>query len=87
MKIMEESHNYKIGKVPVGELLFKLMIKKSFINMRPMSTVMRNNLSFLDTYMSTVNLDVSIFNQYVKLNLTRLQACGDNSYDLMFNLF
>ena len=60
---MVERHKYKIFQLPVGYILFKTLMKNDVIDTRETSTVMRNNFSSFDTYMYTVNLDVSKFNQ------------------------
>ena len=36
--------------------------------------------------MSTVNLDIEKFNQYVKVNVDGLKSRGEKMYDLMINL-
>ena len=84
---MTEIHKYRIGQLPVGELLFKLLIKVSATDTREMRMVTSNNISSLYTYMSTVNSDVSKFNLYVKLNLTGLKVRVEKLDDLMSKLF
>ena len=37
--------------------------------------------------MSTVNLDIEKFNQYVKVNVDGLKSRGEKMYDIMINLF
>ena len=37
--------------------------------------------------MSTLNLDIEKFNQYVKVNVDGLKSRGEKMYDLMINLF
>ena len=53
----------------MGEFLFKLMIKNAIIETRATATHLRENLTNLDTYNSTVNSDIENFNQYVKVNV------------------
>ena len=84
---MADIHKFKNCQLPVGEILFKFMMQKSVIDTRATSTVMRNNLSSFDNYISTVKSDASKFNQYMKLNLIGLQSRGENSGDLMSKLF
>ena len=45
-------------ETPVGELLFKLMMKKPIIDTISTATHLWDNLANLDTYMPTVNLDI-----------------------------
>ena len=71
----------------MGELIFKLMMQKAVINTRALATYLRENIINMDTYMSTVNLDIKNFNQYVKVNVDGLIARGERTDDLMINLF
>ena len=71
----------------VGELILKLMMQKSVKDTRATSTYLRENLTNLDTYMSTVNSDIENFNHYVKMNVDGLKARGEQTDDLMINLF
>ena len=76
MKIMAYIHKYNIVQLTMGEILFKLLIQKLVIDTRETSMVMSNNLSLLGTYISNVKSDMSKFNQYMKLNITKLQSHG-----------
>ena len=87
MKIVAESNNYMYNDTPVGELLFKLMMKKSTIDTRATSTHLMENLTSLNTYMSTVNLDIENFNQYVEVNVDGLKERCERTDNLMINLF
>ena len=71
----------------VSEFLFKLMIQKSVIDKRATSTHLRENLTNLDAYMSTVNSDIENFNQYVQVNVDGLKARGESTHNLIINLF
>ena len=71
----------------MGELLFKFILQKLVINTRAAATYLGYNITNLDTYMSTVNLDIKNSNQYVKVNVDGLKARGDRTDDLMINLF
>ena len=82
-----ESGKYTDNEMSVGELLLKLMLQKAVINTRSTATYIRENLTNLDTYMSTVNSDIDNFNQYVKMNMDRLKSRGERTDDLMINLF
>ena len=76
LKILAESQKYHTRESPCGPLLFKLLMQKAIIDTRATATMFRDNLSSLDTYMSSVNSDVKRFNDYVKLNSEGLKACG-----------
>ena len=51
------------GETPVGELLFKLMMKKSIIDTRATETHLQENLKNLDIFLLTVNSNIENFNQ------------------------
>ena len=75
------------NETPVDELLLKLMVKELVIDTMEIATYLRDNLTNLDNYMSTVNSDTEKFNQYVKVNIDGLKARGERTDDLMINLF
>jgi hypothetical protein len=62
-------------------------MQKAVIDTHATSSLLRENLSNLDTYMSTVKSNIKEFNKYVKVNWEGLTACGKNCDDLMINLF
>ena len=73
LKIVVESSKYMDDDTPVGELLFKLMMQKAIIDTRATATHLRENITNLDTYMSTVNSNIEKFNQYVNVNVDGLK--------------
>ena len=87
LKIVAESDKYMEGETPVGEILFKFMMKKAVIDTSTTATYLRCKHTNIDTYMSTVKLDIKNFNQYVKVNVDGLKARGERTNDLMINLF
>ena len=58
LKIISKSNKYHIAGVPCTALLWKLLMQKSVIENRATTTQYRTNLSSLDVYMATVNLDI-----------------------------
>ena len=86
-KMLAEAPNYHIAGVPCGMLLVKLLLRKAIVDTRATSTMFRENLSGLDSYVASVNSDVSKINQYVKLNYEGLKARGERCDDIMANLF
>ena len=86
-KILAERDQYHINGIPSGLLLFKLLMQKAIIDTWATSSLMRENLSNLDSYMSTVKSDIEEFNRYVKLNYQGLQARGERYNDMMIHLF
>lgn len=91
LKILAEQSKYHVGagndRRPSGALLFKLLMQKAVIDTRATASFLRENLSSLDTYMSTIKSDIEEFNKYVKMNWEGLKARGERCDDLMINLF
>ena len=85
-KILAERSQYHINGIPSGPLHFKLLMQKAIIDTWATSSLMRENLSNLDSYMTTVKSDVEEFNRYVKLNYQGLQARGKRCDDIMIHL-
>jgi hypothetical protein len=87
LKILAERDKYHINHVPCGPLLFKLLMQKAIIDTRATASLFRDNLSSLDTYIVTVNSNITDFNDYVKRNYEGLRARGERCDDIMTNLF
>ena len=87
LDVLAERDRYTIDGHQSGSLFFKLLMKKSVIDNRATASHLRTNLINLDSYMSTVNSNIRLFNQYVKINLEGLKALRENHDDLMVNLF
>jgi hypothetical protein len=91
LKIFTEQDKYHIGAAndctPSGPILFKLLMQKAIIDMRATSSLLRENLSGLDTYMATIKSNIKEFNEDVKQNYERLLAHGERCDDIMINLF
>ena len=87
LKVVAESNKYIDDDTPVGEFLFKLMIQNAIIETKATYTHLRENLTNLDTYMSTVNLDIENFNNDVKVNVDRLKERGERTDDLIIKLY
>ena len=75
------------GLTLVGNLLFKLMMQKAVIYTMETATSLKENLTNLDTYMSTLNSDIENLNQYMKVNVDGLKARIERTDDLFINLF
>ena len=78
---------YYIDGKPDGPLLFKTIIMKAHVDTRATSTVIRMNLSSLDAYILTVNSNITTFNEYVRAQVYSLAARGEETQDLLVNLF
>ena len=86
-KVLAETSKYTVQNELVGPLLFKLLIQKAIVDTRATASHMREQLTSLDAYMATVNSNVAVFNQHVKVNVEGLHARGQTTDDLMTNLF
>ena len=72
---------------PCGILLLKVIIRESHIDTNATTTSIRNKLSNLDDYISTIGQDITKFNGYVQNLLTALETRGETTHDLLANLF
>jgi hypothetical protein len=62
-------------------------MQKAVIDTRATASLLRKNISSLDTHMSVVKSNIEDFNKYVKVNYEGLKARGERCDDLMINLF
>ena len=72
---------------PDGPSLFKVIISKAHVDTCATSTVIRMNLSSLDTYILKINCNILTFNEYVRAQVYALAARGEQTQDLLVNLF
>jgi len=70
-----------------GPLLFKCILTRSHVDTRATSTVIRMNLSSLDHHISTINYNITTFNEYVRSQQNSLASRGEVTQDLLVNLF
>ena len=86
-KILAERDKYHINHVPCGPLLYKLLLQKAIVDNRATSNLMRANLTELVPYMETIDYNIELFNEYVKLNYEGLNARGEVCSDIIIYLF
>ena len=91
-KVANEKQTYTIRvrneDVYDGVCFLKAIIDIAYTNTRSSATVIRYNLSSLDTYMATLkDSDIVAFHRYVKDNVNKLAAAGESTNDLLVNLF
>ena len=79
--------DYMIQEMPSGNLLLRVIIRESHIDTNASASAVRQKLSNLDVYMATVDSDIAKFNQYVKQQLAILASRGEQTMDLLTNLF
>jgi len=85
--IQNMDNQYTIDGKPDGPSLLKIIIMKAHVDTRATSTVIRMNLSSLDTYIQSINSNISTFNEYVRAQVYSLAARGEETQDLLVNLF
>ena len=86
-KIMVWEGQYKINGFTSGNLLLKIIIRESHLDSNATTTVIRRQLSSLDTYINTIGCDITKFNAHVQKLLEGLSARGETTHDLLTNLF
>ena len=87
LKIVSEADMYTVNNTKCGPLLFKFLMSKAVIDSRATVSHIRENLASLDTYMIKVQSNITLFNDYVKSQITNLKARGEKSEDLLTNLW
>ena len=70
-----------------GVALLKVIIRESHLDTNATTNSIRTKLSNLDMYIATVNSDIGLFNQYVKMLIQSLTARNQGTSDLLINLF
>ena len=78
---------YSIGNSPSGVLFLKYIISESHVDTNATLLLIREQLTSLHDYMSTVDSDITKFNQHVKNLMNSLAARGATTQDLLANLF
>jgi hypothetical protein len=86
-KILTEADRYTVNQIKSGPMLFKVLMTKAAVDTRATVLHIRTALSNLDSYMSIVKGDVNKFNQYVRQLRPDLLARGEQTTDLLGNLF
>jgi hypothetical protein len=87
LRIVSEAESYTVEGTHSGVMLFKLLMRKANTDTRATASQLRENLTNLDSYMSTIDSNIELFNQHVKVNRDGLTARGESSDDLIINLF
>jgi hypothetical protein len=87
LRIVSEAESYTMGVTHSGIMLFKLLMRKANTDTRATASQLRENLTNLESYMSTIDWNIELFNQHVKVNCDGLTTRGESSDDLTVNLF
>jgi len=86
-KAMIFHQDYYKGQTPIGAAYLKILIWEANVDTR--STVMhiRAKLSALNSYILTINCNITKFNAYIKDLIDSLMARGETTNDLLANPF
>jgi hypothetical protein len=86
-QIVSEAESYTMKCMHSSTMLFKLLMRKANTDTRATASQLREKLTNLDSYMSTVDSNIEIFNQHVKVNRDGLTARGGSIDNMTINLF
>jgi hypothetical protein len=81
------AQDYIVGGKESGACLLKVLIELASIDTQATTRFLRSRLMKLDEYMVTCNSNVETFNQYVLDQTNSLHARGEETLDLVVNLF
>ena len=80
-------HPFMFGGKGSGPVLLKLIIMVSHVDTRATITSVRTKLSSLDQAMRNHESNIELFNDYVISQVSKLHARGEQTQDLLVNLF
>ena len=95
LKVVTSGESYEIevkdgdekATVLDGPLYLRILISRITIDSRSTVSYIRRTLSELDDYLTSVDHNVTAFNEFVRLQIDALAARGESSSDVMVNLF
>jgi len=95
LKVVTSGENYEVEAkngderemVQDGPTYLRILISRVTIDSRSTVSYIRKTLSELDDYMTSIDYNVTTFNEFVRLQLDALTARGESSSDVMVNLF
>ena len=79
--------DYWIGDKPSGNLLFKVLIRESYLDTNATKSGIRSKLANIQNYLPTVGNEISLLNMYIKNQVYLLRYGGEHTRDLLMNLF
>ena len=87
VRLRGKQHSFQLAETGSGSLLLKVVIMVSHIDTRATINSVRTKMSSLDQAMRTFDSDVEAFNKYVIGLAEQLQARGQETQNLLVNLF
>ena len=85
-KVMVWEDQYKIKEIPSRNILIKIIICESHLDSNVTTTSIRNQLSSLNHFITTVGCDITKFNAHINFLLEGLELRGETTHDLLSNL-
>ena len=64
-----------------------MLIKESYLDTNATTSGIRSNLYNLHNYLPTVGYDISLLNMYVKKQVYSIRVRGEQTSDVLMNLF
>ena len=86
-KLQLEAEKFTINNQVDGLLMFRMIVGLAQIDTRATVSVVRNNLTRLDTKIVELEDNVTSLNEFVKSQMAILRARGETTSDLITNLF
>jgi hypothetical protein len=86
-RVAIRAQDYTLGEEVSGTCLLKVVISESSIDTRATARHIREKLGDLDTQMTLFDSDIGMFNGHVKALILALNARGEETMDLLPNLF
>ena len=86
-KVMLKEDQYTPNGIRSGPCFLKVIIAESYLDSNATTKFIREALANLEEYMKEVDSDVPKFNDYVQDLVDSLSARGEQTHDLLANLF
>jgi hypothetical protein len=86
-KVWIWKEQFHINSIPVGFLLLKIVIREAHIDTNATVRHVREKISSLDIFISSISHDIEKFNAHVINIVNGLKARGHTSQDVLANLF
>ena len=86
-KIRNKAQDYTINGTPSGVLLVKVLVREAHLDTNATVTRIRTEIANLDQYMIKIKGNVMKFNLHVEELVNQLRARGEESNELLTNLF
>ena len=76
IEIFEEDDNYRANGIDIGTLYFKLLMSKAVVDTTATARHLRENLTSIESCMTSENSNIESFNLYAKENNQSVKAIG-----------